>query len=80
MANMIADSLRRYRFAEPFAPFELELRDGRRILIKEPEHVGWYADGNQLSYAADDDSFDHVALSDVVSIRPRSQDQREPAA
>ena len=80
MGSTIAERLGRLRFANPFEAFELVLRDGRRVTIAEPEHVGWHEEHNVVSYAADDDSFEHRMLSDVADAQPLRRDHREPAA
>jgi hypothetical protein len=64
----VLDALSRYRSAEPFRPFELVFRDGRRAQITWPDAVGWDAQDDQLSYAAEDDSFIHVPLSDLADV------------
>ena len=73
MASALSDSLRRFRFAEPFQPFELVLKDGRHLKVEAPEGVAWHAEDNVLSYAAPDDSFEHLALSDVQEVRSLGQ-------
>lgn len=73
MTPTISDTLRRFRFAEPFRPFELVLKDGRQLKVEAPEGVAWHAEDNVLSYAAPDDTFEHLALSDVQEVRSLNQ-------
>lgn len=53
---MTNESIRKYRKAEPFRPFEIELVTGRILVVKHPEYVSappvrsgefvfWGADG-----------------------------------
>jgi hypothetical protein len=48
--NSIRDALRK----QPFAPFELCLADGRRILVKHPDFV---AMNNRIVVVLDEDSY-----------------------
>jgi len=68
VSQAVVDALRRFRSAQPFQPFELVLRDGGRAQIIWPEAVGWHAAHDQLSYAAPDDSFIHMTLSNVTEV------------
>jgi hypothetical protein len=69
VSETVVDTLRRFRSAEPFQPFELVFRDGGRAQIIWPDAVGWHAQDDQLSYAAPDDSFVHVPLSTLTEVR-----------
>jgi len=69
VSDAVVDALRRYRSAQPFQPFELVFRDGARAQILWPDAVGWHAVDDQLSYAAPDDSFIHMPLSNVAEVR-----------
>ena len=69
----ITEALGRHRSAQPFEPFELVFHDGKRAPITTPEGVGWHASSDQLSYAADDDSFIHTTLSEVADVRMLAQ-------
>jgi hypothetical protein len=69
VSQAVVDALRRFRSAEPFRPFELIFRDGQRAQIIWPDAVGWHALDDELSYAAPDDSFIHMPLSNVTEVR-----------
>lgn len=79
MVASIAETLRQFRFAEPFRPFELVFRDGTRRRIDRPDAVGWSTDRGALSYAADDDSFIHATLSDLTNVHLVSSTNGEGA-
>lgn len=68
-SESIVNALARHRSAEPFGPFELVFQDGRRARVVWPDAVGWHAKDDQLSYAAEDDSFIHRKLSDLVDVQ-----------
>ncbi len=69
VSESVVDALRRFRSAQPFRPFELIFQDGGRAQIIWPDAVGWHAPDDQLSYAAPDDSFIHMPLSNVAEVR-----------
>ena len=73
VSTKIIDALGRFRSSQPFEPFELVFKDGRRAPITTPEGVGWHAVHDRLSYAAEDDSFVHAALSEVSEVLPLRQ-------
>ena len=65
---MTVDEVMNYRRADPFRPFVLELKDGRRFVIREPEQVGRNPAYTQLGVAADDESIEIVDGSQVARI------------
>jgi len=69
VSQAVVDALRSFRSAQPFQPYELVFRDGGRAKIIWPDAVGWHAMDDQLSYAAPDDSFIHMPLSNVIEVR-----------
>jgi hypothetical protein len=55
---MTVDEVMQYRRAEPFKPFVLELKDGRRFIVRQPTHIGRNAASTVITVAADEDSFE----------------------
>ena len=62
------EELRKWRYAEPFRPFEVVLDDGRRALIKHPWNIGWSAESEKLAFASGHDDVDIVSFARVVSL------------
>lgn len=60
--------LRKFKWAEPFRPFEIELDDGRRIIVRQRLHVGW--SDQYLMFSVSDEAGDHVQMKRVVAVRP----------
>jgi hypothetical protein len=65
---MTVDDVMTYRRAEPFRPFVLELKDGRRFVIREPTQVGRNPAYTQLGVAADDESIEVVDGSQLARV------------
>ena len=66
----MVDELRRYRFAEPFRPFIVELRDGRTIPVHRPLAFGWNEQGGVGGAFLPDDTPMTFSLLDVKEVRP----------
>jgi hypothetical protein len=68
------EELRKWRYAEPFRPFELILDDGHRFLIKHPWNIGWSEKGEQVAFASGGDNVDIVSFSRVAGLKsPRKR-------
>ena len=65
---MTVDDVMKYRRAEPFRPFILELTDGRRFVIREPTQVGRNPAFTQLGVAADDEPIEVVDGSQLARV------------
>jgi hypothetical protein len=68
---MTVEEVMGYRRAQPFVPFVLELKDGRKFVVRQPEHIGRDLHYRQISVAADDESvetFDGVLVARVVKL------------
>lgn len=65
------EELRKWRYAEPFRPFELVLDNGRRYLIKHPWSIGWSEKGKQVAFASGGDNIDVVSFSRVAELKSR---------
>ena len=64
---MSLDEIRSYRNAQPFAPFELQLKDGRIIRVMRPERIA-LAPWGQLGIF--ENSIPHLPhVDDVVAVR-----------
>ena len=66
--------------ADPFKPFSLILDDGRRVPIKQQEHLGKFPSGEKLFFATPDDAFDVVDLESVKRVELDSGDTRRRKA
>lgn len=63
------DQVRRFRHAQPFRPFELELSSGRRIAVSTPDHLAFDDAGNgRVAFLNDDGTFEVVSALHVVSV------------
>jgi hypothetical protein len=61
----IDKALRKAYYREPFAPYEIVLKDGRRLLIEEPRQIAFPPAFPKIGVAVDDDDYDR--LSDVFN-------------
>ena len=48
---MTVEELRRLRLAQPFRPFDLLVKDGRRFVVKQPFHMAVSPAGNAIAVA-----------------------------
>jgi hypothetical protein len=62
--------LRKWRYAEPFRPFELVLADGRQYLIKNPWNLGWSETSRQVMFASGPEDVDWARFDQVKELRP----------
>jgi len=53
---MTVDEVMQYRRADPFRPFVLELKDGRRFVVRDRTHIGRNEASTVITVAADEDS------------------------
>lgn len=65
---MTVDEVMQYRRAEPFRPFAIKLKDGRRFVVKNPMHIGRDVAFTRLNVAADDESFETFEGSAVARV------------
>ncbi|MGH7214178.1 MAG: hypothetical protein ACREIT_05390 [Tepidisphaeraceae bacterium] len=75
-----ATTLKAFKYAEPFRPFEIELADGRRIVIERPENVGWSEEIETLMFPFGSDAIDWITFAKVVAVRPISKGRRRRKA
>jgi hypothetical protein len=70
--DMPLDAIRQLRLANPFRQFYVVLRDGRRLFVDEPYHVGIAPDGSHLMVCPGGAQINHLAPEDVVQVEVRS--------
>jgi len=63
--------LRKWRYAEPFRPFELVLDDGRRFLIRNPWNLGWSEKSRTVAFASSLYDVDLVRFDRIQELRPQ---------
>ena len=66
---MTVDEVMRFRRASPFKAFLVELVDGRRFPVRQPEHIGRNEAGTQIIVAAEEDGFAIFQPSAVNQIK-----------
>ena len=66
---MTVEEIMQYRRANPFQPFVLQLKDGRKFVIRAPEHIGRDEQYSRVMFAADNDSCDEVGIEDIAGIK-----------
>lgn len=66
----VVEEVMQYRRAEPFKPFVIELKDGRRFVVRAPHHVARDEAYTSLSVAADEDSVESFSGAVVASVKP----------
>lgn len=76
MGYSLAD-VRKLRNAEPFRPFTVHLRDGRRFHVDRPEYCGYHPEGTKVGVAADADSIEVFDVAEIADLKP---DDRRTAA
>jgi hypothetical protein len=68
---MTIDQLRQFRNASPFQPFEINLADGRSLVVDHPECLAVTSTGRTIGVAVGD-VIEVVALLLVTSLKPRA--------
>lgn len=74
-SNTVVDAIRQLRLAQPFRQFYVVLRDGRRLFVDEPYHVGIAPDGSHLMVCPGGTEINHLMPEDVVKVDVQA-DQR----
>ena len=70
--NMILDVVRNLRLADPFRQFYVVLKDGRRLFVDQPYHLGIAADGSHLMVCPGGSDPQHLLPDDVQDVDVRS--------
>ena len=65
---MEVDQIRALRRADPFQPFNLVLRDGRRLPVDRAHYLAISPDGELLAHASVDGWFERVPPSAVAGV------------
>ena len=64
-----AEELRAFKYAEPFRPFEITLKDGRTIRIKDPLTLGWSEEADVVMFPVGKDAIGWVKFDQVVGVK-----------
>ena len=65
---MDVSKLKALRLSEPFRQFYLILRDGRRLFVDLPYHMGIAPDGSHLMVLADGSKMEHLTPDQVADV------------
>lgn len=71
VANSIVETIRQLRLAEPFRQFHVILKDGRRLFVDQPYHVGIAPDGSHLMVVPGGVELHRLAPDDVLNVDVR---------
>jgi hypothetical protein len=69
--NTTVETIRKLRLAVPFKQFHVVLKDGRRLFVDQPYHVGVAPDGSHLMVCPGGVEINHLTPEDVVDVDPR---------
>jgi hypothetical protein len=76
---MSIEEIRALKHAKPFRPFELQTKDGRRVVIDQPVRIALSPRGDSIAGYGHDGSF-YFGISDIVSAIPRGNRRRPRAS
>jgi hypothetical protein len=63
------DQIKRFKYAQPFAPFDIELSSGQQIQVATPDHIAFSETGQgRVSYLNDDGTFSVVSGLHIVRV------------
>jgi hypothetical protein len=65
-------TLRTFKYHEPFVPFVIETTDGRSIFVDDPKALGWKGAGGFVSADYDLVSFSADGVRDVRFVTPEA--------
>jgi hypothetical protein len=65
---MDAERIRELRLADPFKPFNLVLRDGRKLPVDRPNALSMSPDGKLLVFLTLDSWFEQLSPNAVVNV------------
>jgi hypothetical protein len=75
-----AKTLARFKYAEPFKPFEIVLDDGRTVRVEDPWTVGWSEEAKLVMFPGGVDWTDWTDFSHVIEVRPAAKRRRRRKA
>ena len=73
-------TLESFKYAEPFLPFEIELADGRHILIDRSDTIGWSEEADTVMFPVGLDGIGWTRFGQVVSVRAVKRPGRRKAS
>jgi len=64
------DQIRKFKYAQPFEPFEIELSSGEVVTVRTPDHIAWTeaGQGRMALLNDDDDTFSVVSGVHVTRV------------
>lgn len=63
------DQIRKFKYAQPFEPFQVELSSGEVVTVRTPDHVAWSQTGQgRVALLNDDDTFSVVSGLHVTRV------------
>ncbi len=65
---MDVEKLREFRRADPFRPFKLVMKDGRKLLVEKSYYLGIAPDKKMLVHSSEDGGFEIIAPASVAAI------------
>ena len=67
---MNMEAIRALHHAEPFRPFYVFLADGRKILVKQPENMGYSPTGKAMAIYTRPEIAESMCADDIVKLEP----------
>jgi hypothetical protein len=65
----VIDQIRRFKYAQPFEPFDIELSGGQVVRVDTPDHVAFSKIGaGRVSILNDDDTFSVISGLHIVNV------------
>ena len=65
---MDVEVIRKLRLADPFKQFYVILKDGRRLFVDKPYHLGIASDGSHLMILPNGANSEHLAPEDLKDV------------
>lgn len=75
---MSIDDIRALKHAQPFRPFEIKTRNGRKVVIEEPLRIALSRSGETVRGFGLDGSFEFL-VAEIVRLRTRAKRKKEKA-
>ena len=69
---MTIEAIRQMHRTRPFRPFQIHMVDGRAFPVDHPERIAFFPSGRSVVVALPDETFEVIALAQIVSLRTGS--------
>lgn len=76
---MSIDDIRTLKHADPFRPFEIQTRDGRKVVIEQPLRIALSRSGKTVAGWGLDGAYFDLVVSDIVQLRAEPKRKRKKA-